>query len=104
MSGALIEIKELNKKYALSSSFFGSQKRVIHAVKNIDLQILKGETLGLVGESGCGKSTLARLITRLEEPSSGHVNFKSEDKISCSRRASGKPLPSQFSECHLTAN
>jgi oligopeptide/dipeptide ABC transporter ATP-binding protein len=79
MSGALIEIKELNKKYALSSSFFGSQKRVIHAVKNIDLQILKGETLGLVGESGCGKSTLARLITRLEEPSSGHVNFKSED-------------------------
>ncbi|MFZ3056726.1 MAG: oligopeptide/dipeptide ABC transporter ATP-binding protein [Smithella sp.] len=79
MSGALIEIKELNKKYALSGSFFSSQKRIIHAVKNIDLQIIKGETLGLVGESGCGKSTLAQLITRLEEPSSGCVNFKGEN-------------------------
>ncbi len=79
MSNALIEIKELNKKYALSGSFFSSKKKIIHAVKNIDLQIIKGETLGLVGESGCGKSTLARLITRLENPSSGHVNFKGEN-------------------------
>jgi len=63
----------------LSSSFFSSQKRIIHAVKDIDLQIFKGETLGMVGESGCGKSTLARLITRLEEPSSGRINFKGED-------------------------
>ncbi|KQC07129.1 MAG: hypothetical protein APR62_06845 [Smithella sp. SDB] len=87
MSGALIEIRDLNKKYALSSSFFSSQKRIIHAVKDIDLQIFKGETLGMVGESGCGKSTLARLITRLEEPSSGCISFKGENVFLYDRKA-----------------
>ena len=82
MPVALVEIRELNKQYALSGGLFNSQKRIIHAVNNINLQIFKGETLGLVGESGCGKSTLARLITRLEKPSSGHVNFKGEDIFS----------------------
>jgi oligopeptide/dipeptide ABC transporter ATP-binding protein len=79
MPNVLVEIRELNKKYTLSSGFFNSTKRVIYAVNNIDLLIFKGETLGLVGESGCGKSTLARLITRLEKPSSGFVNFKGEN-------------------------
>ncbi len=79
MPNALVEIRELNKKYTLSGGFVNPQKRIIHAVNNIDLQIFKGETLGVVGESGCGKSTLARLITRLEKPSSGVVNFKGEN-------------------------
>lgn len=79
MSNSLVEIRELNKKYTLSGGFINPQKRIIHAVNNIDLQIFKGETLGVVGESGCGKSTLARLITRLEKPSSGVVNFKGEN-------------------------
>jgi len=48
----LVEIKELKKIYTLSSGIFNSQKRIFPAVNNVDLQILKGETLGLVGESG----------------------------------------------------
>ncbi|HUN53863.1 MAG TPA: oligopeptide/dipeptide ABC transporter ATP-binding protein [Smithella sp.] len=79
MPDVLVEIRELNKKFSLSSGFFNSAKRIIYAVNNINLQIFKGETLGLVGESGCGKSTLARLITRLEKPTSGIVNFKGEN-------------------------
>lgn len=79
MTQSLIEIQKLNKKYSLSSGIFNSPKRIVSAVNNVDLQIFKGETLGLVGESGCGKSTLARLITRLEKPSSGYVLFKGED-------------------------
>lgn len=82
MSSVLVDVRELNKKYALSSGFFNSTKRIIHAVNRINLQIVKGETLGLVGESGCGKSTLARLITRLEKPSSGCVYFKGENIFS----------------------
>ncbi|MGD0278170.1 MAG: ATP-binding cassette domain-containing protein, partial [Smithella sp.] len=87
MSGVLVEIRELNKKYTLNSGFFNSAGRIIHAVNNVDLQIFKGETLGLVGESGCGKSTLARLITRLEKPSSGTVNFKGENIFSYDKEA-----------------
>src|SRR5208283_1572002 len=87
MPDVLVEIRELNKIYTLSSGFFDSAKRVIYAVNNIDLRIFKGETLGLVGESGCGKSTLARLITRLEKPSSGFVNFKGENIYSYDKEA-----------------
>jgi len=79
MSDVLVDIRKVSKQYTLSGSFFQAQKRIIPAVKNIDLQIFQGETLGLVGESGCGKSTLARLIARLEDTSAGAVWFKGKN-------------------------
>ena len=66
MFQSLVEIKELKKIYSSGGGLFNPKSRNVHAVDNVDLQIHKGETLGLVGESGCGKSTLARLIIRLE--------------------------------------
>ena len=44
------------------------QVGAVRAVDGVDFDVLRGETLGLVGESGCGKSTTARLITRLLDP------------------------------------
>ncbi len=79
MRDLLVDIQKLNKKYTLQSGMLNSKNRVVHAVNNVNLQILKGETLGLVGESGCGKSTLARLIVRLEKPSSGFISVKGEN-------------------------
>lgn len=79
MPDSLVDIQKLDKKYTLVSGMLNAKNRIVHAVNNLDLQIFKGETLGLVGESGCGKSTLARLITRLEKPSSGFISFKGEN-------------------------
>ena len=48
---------------------------LVHAVQNVSIKLMPGETIGIVGESGCGKSTTARLIARLMTPDSGSMVF-----------------------------
>lgn len=79
MQKVLLEVNNLSKIYETVSALAGDKKRLIPALSNVDLQICKGETLGLVGESGCGKSTLAKIITLLEKPTSGSVLYEGED-------------------------
>lgn len=83
-SGApiLLQVKNLKKHYATKSGLLSRKSPVVKAVDGIDLEIRKGEILGLVGESGCGKSTLGRSILRLIEPSSGQVAFEGQDILS----------------------
>src|SRR5580700_11146487 len=50
----------------------------VRAVDGVDLEIRRGEALGLVGESGCGKSTLARLITALLPVTKGTITFEGQ--------------------------
>jgi len=53
--------------------------RRVHAVSDVSLDVLEGETLGLVGESGCGKSTTGRAIMQFPRPTSGSVIFEGTD-------------------------
>jgi peptide/nickel transport system ATP-binding protein len=53
----------------------------VNAVSNVSLDVLKGETVGLVGESGCGKSTTGKAIMQLPRPKSGVVSFEGHDLV-----------------------
>jgi peptide/nickel transport system ATP-binding protein len=63
----------------LTVEFPAGAGRKVHAVSGISLDVVKGETLGLVGESGCGKSTTGRAIVQLPPPTSGQVHFGGHD-------------------------
>ena len=77
----LIEVKDLVKYFPIYSRgvLLKKQVGIVHAVDNIDFNIKRKETFGLVGESGCGKTTTARLILNLIDPTSGEVFFDGEN-------------------------
>ncbi|OYO16727.1 dipeptide ABC transporter ATP-binding protein [Enemella evansiae] len=73
---ALLRLSEISKIYpAMSGTVLRRRSGEIHAVSDVSLTVARGETLGIVGESGCGKSTLGRMIARLEQPTSGAMEF-----------------------------
>jgi oligopeptide/dipeptide ABC transporter ATP-binding protein len=83
----IYRVEELKKLFPVKRrSIFERTRRYIHAVDNVSFDIKKGETFGIVGESGCGKTTLARMLLRLEEPTSGKIFFKDQDITSVDRQ------------------
>ncbi len=76
MTDVLMETKKLSMSFS-QARFSG--RTVVHALRDVDLTIKRGETLGIAGETGCGKSTLCRCLVRLYRPSSGRILFEGED-------------------------
>jgi len=76
----LLDVKNLKMHFPIEEGWlFKRQVGAIRAVDGINFSILRGETMGLVGESGCGKSTTARCIAQLYKPTDGEVNFEGRD-------------------------
>jgi peptide/nickel transport system ATP-binding protein len=82
----LLSISGLVKHFPLKKRGLGGATDVVRAVDGVDFTVLKGETLGVVGESGCGKSTTARLLMHLIEPDRGEIVFDG-------RTVGGRELP-----------
>ena len=75
----LLEIRDLVKHFPIRQGLLQRQVGAVRAVDGVSLDVLRGETLGIVGESGCGKSTTARLLLRLMDPTSGSVKLDGEE-------------------------
>ena len=76
-SSELVAVSNLVKHFPVEGS-----DDVVRAVDGVSFEILRGETLGLVGESGCGKSTVGRCLLRLIEPTHGEIKFEDRDVVS----------------------
>ena len=83
----VLDVQDLVKHFPLTQGIV-VKRRIgeVKAVDGVSFQLRRGETLGIVGESGCGKSTLAKLLMRLETPTSGRVIYKDEDIYSLNGR------------------
>jgi peptide/nickel transport system ATP-binding protein len=84
MSAPLVQVQDLAKTFDVSAPWLNrvlerKPRQHVHAVDGVSFDILRGQTLALVGESGCGKSTVARLLVGLYAPTRGAVRFDGQD-------------------------
>ncbi|MBT0768559.1 ABC transporter ATP-binding protein [Kineosporia sp. J2-2] len=84
-----VHVTDLTKDYAIRD---GLRRRRLRAVDRVSFDLTPGRTVALVGESGSGKSTIAKLLTRLERPSSGRIEVTQDD---------GTPVPNQAYRRHV---
>ncbi|MDL4821900.1 ABC transporter ATP-binding protein [Actinomadura opuntiae] len=76
----LVSVDGVRKHFPIRQGIvFKKEVGRVHAVDGVDLEVRRGETLGIVGESGCGKSTLARCITGLHRVTAGRIMFEGDD-------------------------
>jgi oligopeptide transport system ATP-binding protein len=103
----LLSVKDIKMHFPIKGGLLGRTQGYVKAVDGVSFDIIKGETLGLVGESGCGKSTTGRVLLRLLEATSGSVNFDGKDIYSLSEsglRAARKDMQLIFQDPFSSLN
>jgi len=75
----LLRVKNLSVWFPVKKNLLGRSLSFTKAVNDVSFEVIKGETLGLVGESGCGKTTLGRTLLRLIEPTEGEIIYNGID-------------------------
>lgn len=72
----MITLSDVTKVYPLEAGFFAREGNFVYAVNGVSTKVEPNRIYGLVGESGCGKTTTARLLVRMEKPTSGSITFR----------------------------
>lgn len=97
----ILSVEEVKKHYPIRE---GALQRIVGSVRAVDgvsLQLKRGKTLGIVGESGCGKTTIGRLISGLNDPTSGGVLYGGEEKFNRIDELKNIPLRNFRRNCQM---
>lgn len=116
ITGALVELRGVSKRFVRPLDVAakvanllgaGAREEIVHAVDGVDLAVMPGEVVGLVGESGCGKSTLGRLAVGLLAPSAGQRYVDGVDasrQVGAQARRTQLALQMIFQDPHASLN
>ena len=94
----LIEVNGMKKWFSIKGGMLSTVKNYVRAVDGVDLQIKRGETLGIVGESGCGKTTLGRVLLGLIPITDGSVVYDGTNILDMANREIRKRMQIVFQD------
>lgn len=108
VAAPILEIRNLSKAFpqprAASDILARRPKRDLHALRDVSLTLMPGETLGIVGESGCGKSTLGRCIAGLHSYDNGEILWNGALMSDASRFERSRRIQMVFQDPYSSLN